>query len=64
MGICFSCVAHKAEGRVRNVLTGAESDLPDEEIRICVSVHPRQLHHQPLKETNSEYAKTDQTAID
>lgn len=37
MGICFSCVAHKAEGRVRNVLTGAESDLPDEEIRICVS---------------------------
>lgn len=37
MGICFSCVAHKADGRVRNVLTGAESDLPDEEIRICVS---------------------------
>ena len=37
MGICFSCVAQKAEGRVRNVLTGAESELPDEEIRICVS---------------------------
>jgi ferredoxin-NADP reductase len=37
MGICFSCVARKTDGRVLNVLTGAESDLPDEDIRICVS---------------------------
>jgi ferredoxin-NADP reductase len=37
MGICFSCVSRKTEGTVRNVLTGEESALPDEEIRICVS---------------------------
>ncbi len=37
MGICFSCVSHKPTGQVRNVLTGARSDLPDEDIRICVS---------------------------
>ena len=37
MGICFSCVARKPEGTVRNVLTGEESSLPDEDIRICVS---------------------------
>lgn len=37
MGICFSCTATKTEGTVRNVLTGEESSLPDEEIRICVS---------------------------
>ena len=37
MGICFSCTTRKAEGTVRNVLTGAESSLPDEDIQICVS---------------------------
>ena len=37
MGICFSCVSTKESGTVRNVLTGEESSLPDEEIRICVS---------------------------
>jgi ferredoxin len=37
MGICFSCVTTKTEGTVRNVLTGEESALPDEEIRVCVS---------------------------
>lgn len=37
MGICFSCTATKSEGTVRNVLTGEESSLPGEEIRICVS---------------------------
>ncbi len=37
MGICFSCVTTKTEGTVRNILTGEESSLPDEEIRICVS---------------------------
>jgi ferredoxin-NADP reductase len=37
MGICFSCVATKTEGTVRNVLTGEESSLPDEDVRVCVS---------------------------
>jgi ferredoxin-NADP reductase len=37
MGICFSCVSTKTEGTVRNILTGEESSLPDEDIRICVS---------------------------
>ncbi|MCW2846404.1 MAG: oxidoreductase [Marmoricola sp.] len=37
MGICFSCVSRKEEGTVRNVLTGEESSLPGEDIRICVS---------------------------
>jgi ferredoxin-NADP reductase len=37
MGICFSCVSRKTDGTVRNVLTGEESSLPDEDIRICVS---------------------------
>jgi ferredoxin-NADP reductase len=37
MGICFSCTARKTEGTVRNVLTGEESALPDEDVRICVS---------------------------
>lgn len=37
MGICMSCTARKSEGTVRNVVTGAESSLPDEDISICVS---------------------------
>ena len=37
MGICFSCVKTKTEGTIRNVVTGEESSLPDEEVRICVS---------------------------
>jgi ferredoxin-NADP reductase len=37
MGICFSCTSRKTAGTVRNVLTGEESALPDEDIRICVS---------------------------
>jgi ferredoxin-NADP reductase len=37
MGICFSCTARKTEGTVRNVVTGAESSLPDEDIQICVN---------------------------
>lgn len=37
MGICFSCTSRKCEGTVRNLLTGEESSLPDEDIRICVS---------------------------
>lgn len=37
MGICFSCVTRKSEGTVRDVVSGAESALPDDDIRICVS---------------------------
>jgi ferredoxin-NADP reductase len=37
MGICFSCTTRKTEGTVRNVLSGIESSLPDEDIQICVS---------------------------
>lgn len=37
MGICFTCTTRKPEGTVRNVLSGAESSLPDEDIQICVS---------------------------
>jgi ferredoxin-NADP reductase len=37
MGICFSCTSRKTAGTVRNVLTGEESALPDEDLRICVS---------------------------
>jgi ferredoxin-NADP reductase len=37
MGICFSCTSRKTEGTVRNIITGATSTLPDEDIQICVS---------------------------
>jgi ferredoxin-NADP reductase len=37
MGICRTCTSIKTEGTVRNVVSGAESSLPDEEIQICVS---------------------------
>ncbi len=37
MGICFSCTSRKTDGTVRNVLTGEESSLPDEDIQICVN---------------------------
>jgi ferredoxin-NADP reductase len=37
MGICMSCTSRKTEGTVRNVLTGAVSDEPDEDIQICVT---------------------------
>ncbi len=37
MGICFTCTARKSEGTVRNVVTGEEDSLPDQDIRICVN---------------------------
>ena len=37
MGICFSCTTRKTEGTVRNVVTGATSSLPGEDVQICVS---------------------------
>ena len=37
MGICFSCVSRKTTGTVRDLVSGAESALPDEDVRICIS---------------------------
>jgi len=37
MGICLTCTSVKTKGTVRNVVTGAESSLPREDIQICVS---------------------------
>ncbi|QWC86271.1 iron-sulfur cluster-binding domain-containing protein [Nocardioidaceae bacterium] len=37
MGICFSCVATKSSGTVRDVVSGETSAAPDEDIRICIS---------------------------
>ena len=37
MGICLTCTSRKTTGTVRNVLTGEQSSLPDEDIRICVN---------------------------
>ncbi len=37
MGICFSCTSRKSAGAVRNVVTGATSAQPDEDIQICVT---------------------------
>ena len=37
MGICFSCVAKKSTGTVRDVVSGETSAEPDEDIRICIS---------------------------
>ncbi|GAB4008226.1 ferredoxin reductase [Nocardioides ultimimeridianus] len=44
MGICFSCTRTKTSGSVRNVLTGEESSLPDEDIRLCVSTAAGDCH--------------------
>jgi ferredoxin-NADP reductase len=37
MGICHSCTCRKRSGTVRNLLTGAVSSEPDEDIRLCIS---------------------------
>ncbi|OSC42065.1 ferredoxin reductase [Mycobacterium decipiens] len=38
MGICHTCTRRKASGTVRNLVTGAVSRAPDEDVQICVSV--------------------------
>ena len=38
MGICHTCKCRKLSGAVRNLVTGAVSTEPDEEIQLCVSV--------------------------
>lgn len=37
MGICNTCACRKRSGTVRNLVTGAQSSRPDEEIRLCIS---------------------------
>jgi ferredoxin-NADP reductase len=44
MGICFTCTSRKSAGTVRNVITGATSSLPDEDIQICVSAPEGDCH--------------------
>lgn len=38
MGICHTCTRRKTTGTVRNLVTGAVSTQPDEDVQICVSV--------------------------
>ncbi|OMC57784.1 ferredoxin reductase [Mycobacterium sp. IS-836] len=38
MGICHTCTRRKTAGTVRNLVTGAVSTCPDEDVQICVSV--------------------------
>ncbi|MCV7093698.1 ferredoxin reductase [Mycobacterium kubicae] len=38
MGICHTCTRRKTAGTVRNLVTGAVSTGPDEDVQICVSV--------------------------
>ncbi len=38
MGICHSCKCRKTSGQVRNLLTGAVSADPDQDIQLCISV--------------------------
>ena len=37
MGICRTCTCTKRAGAVRNLVTGAVSSQPDEEIQLCIS---------------------------
>ncbi|MCV7099549.1 ferredoxin reductase [Mycobacterium palustre] len=38
MGICHTCTRRKTAGTVRNLVTGAVSTCPGEDVQICVSV--------------------------
>ena len=38
MGICHTCTRRKTSGTVRNLVTGAVSTAPDEDVQICVTV--------------------------
>ncbi|MHA7653565.1 ferredoxin reductase [Mycobacterium sp. ML4] len=38
MGICHTCTRRKTSGTVRNLVTGAVSTGPDENVQICVTV--------------------------
>ncbi|MCA9674169.1 MAG: 2Fe-2S iron-sulfur cluster binding domain-containing protein, partial [Myxococcales bacterium] len=43
MGICKTCTCRKRSGVVENLLTGARSTDPDEDIQLCVSVARSEL---------------------
>ena len=43
IGICHTCKCTKRSGTVQNLMTGALSDLPDEEIQLCLSVPRSEL---------------------
>ncbi len=47
MGICNTCRCHKQSGTVEDLLTGAVSSEPDEEIRLCVSIARSDLELAP-----------------
>jgi ferredoxin len=38
MGICHTCTRRKTSGTVRNLVTGAVSTQPGDDVQICVSV--------------------------
>ncbi len=38
LGVCQSCRCRKVSGIVEDAVTGARSDAPDEDIRLCVSI--------------------------
>ncbi len=38
MGICLSCTCRKRTGTVKNLVDGAVSAEPDEDVRLCISV--------------------------
>jgi len=38
MGICHTCTRRKTAGTVRNLISGAVSTAPDDDVQICVSV--------------------------
>jgi hypothetical protein len=38
MGICLSCTCRKRSGTVKNLVSGAVSAEPDEDVRLCISV--------------------------
>lgn len=44
MGICHTCTRRKTAGTVRNLVTGAVSTGPDEDVQICVSVPVGDVH--------------------
>ena len=44
MGICHTCTRRKTAGTVRNLVTGAVSTAPDEDVQICVSVPVGDVH--------------------
>ena len=49
MGICHTCTRRKTSGTVRNLVTGAVSTAPDENVQICVIGPGRRRRYRPLQ---------------